>query len=92
MEGVTLNSDVSFSVLSSLEIYKSLLNYDLIANLGLREGDFENIQKKLEPLQNKMRNIVMSKEYLDKIKNESKNLNNEKKWQKLIDSFSIEKI
>jgi len=93
-----IDTDPSFLPLEALETYKSLLKYELVENLNLNtelqntdsSKDFEEIQKKLKPIHTEMREIIKSKKYLDKIKNEPINLKNEKIYQKIINSFLIE--
>lgn len=104
MNSTIIDTDPSFIPLESLGIYRSLLKYGFVKDLNINtelqntafqndqeKRDFEEIQKKLEPIHAEMRNIVKSKKYLDKLKNDPINLKNEEKYQKIINSFLIEK-
>lgn len=72
---ICIDSDQSFRPEETLPIYQSLLQYNLVDNLGLNamEKDTAKISEKLEPIHLKMRNIIGSKQYLDKLKDNSKN-------------------
>ena len=99
LEGSSLSTDTSFITYDAVNIYKSLLKYNLIEDLNLNnelenertDKSFAKFNEVLEPVYAKMRRIVESKKYLDKVKNDHINLEKEEKWQKTIDSFSLEK-
>lgn len=85
-------------------IYKSLLKYKLIKDLGINTkvpitilsdasakeiADHNKARKLLAPIKLKMRNMVKSNAYLDKIKEDPENKELERSWEGIVNSFSI---
>jgi len=102
LDGVGISTDEHLIPLESLAVYKSLLQFGLVEDLGLNtsltntdfkndqeKADFEKISKKLEPINLKMRELVKSTKYLELLRKEPTNIVNSEKWDKVINSFVV---